>query len=170
MSSIEMNTKKIGLLSIVILSVSMIPVVFAEKAITMELFDNEYNISNTLFILGNVDTKKTSTPVMLTVYDPNDTIIYKPNIPLDENGKFKWLLKPTLPAFDQGMYTIEATHKDIETTTIVTFHVGETGTIELITTQEVPEFGALTMIVLSVSIIAIIVASTKMKVMNVLGN
>jgi len=165
-----MNTKKIGLLSIVFLFVSIMPVAFAEKEITMELFDTEYNTSDTLLILGNVDTKKTSTPVTLTVYDPNDTIVYKPSVPLDENGKFKWLLKPTLPAFDQGMYTIEATHKDIETTTIVTFHVGEAGTVELIAAHEVPEFGALAMIILSVSIVAIIVASAKMKVMNVLGN
>jgi predicted secreted protein with PEFG-CTERM motif len=165
-----MNAKKIGLLSIVILSASLMPVAFAEKAITMELFDTEYNTSDTLLILGNVDTKKTSTPVTLTVYDPSDTIVYKPNVPLDENGEFKWLLKPTLPAFEQGMYTIEATHKDIETTTIATFHVGETGSLESITTQEVPEFGALAMIVLSVSIIAIIVTSAKMKVMTILGN
>ena len=164
-----MNTKNIGLLSIVVLSVSMMPLAFAEKTITMELFDSEYNILGTI-LMGNVDIKKTSTSVLLTVTDPNGTIVYKPSVPLDEKGKFKWLLKPTLPSFQQGMYSIDASHPDIKTSTITTFHIEKSGTFEAISTQEVPEFGALAMIVLSVSIIAIIVASAKMRVMNVLGN
>ena len=120
--------------------------------------------------MGTVDTKKTSTPVVLTVYDPNGVTVYKPSVSLDENGKFKWLLKPTLPSFQQGMYTVEASHTDVETSSVTTFYIEETGMMESTTTQEVPEFGALAMIVLSISIIGIIVASSKMKMINVLGN
>ena len=143
---------------------------FAEKTITMELFETEYNTSGTILIIGNVDTKNTSLPVTLTVYDPNEKMVYKPNVPLDENGQFKWLVKPTLPGFEQGMYTIEASHEDVTTPTIATFHVEESGILESVDTQEVPEFGAFAMVVLSISIIAIIIASTKTKVFNVLGN
>ena len=75
-----------------------------------------------------------------------------------------------MPSFEPGMYTIEASHKNITTPTIVTFHIEESGILESVDTQEVPEFGALTMVVLSISIIAIIIASTKTKVFNVLGN
>ena len=161
-----MNTTKIGLLSIVILSASIMPVAFAEKTIAMELFDSEYNTSNNLLVIGTVDTKKTSTPVVLTVYDPNGVTVYKPSVSLDENGKFKWLLKPTLPSFQQGMYTVEASHADVETSTVTTFYIEETGMMESTTTQEVPEFGALTMIVLSVSIIGIIVASNNNRIVS----
>ena len=143
---------------------------FAEKTITMELFETEYNTSGTILIIGNVDTKNTSSPVTLTVYDPNEKIVYKPKVSLDENGQFKWLVKPTLPSFEQGMYTIEASHDDITTPTIVTFHIEESGILESVDTQEIPEFGALTMVVLSISIIAIIIASAKTKVFNILGN
>ena len=165
------NSKKISssIIMMLILTIGVSPV-FAEKTITMEMFETEYNTSGTILIIGNVDTKNTSSPVTLTVYDPSEKIVYKPNVSLDENGQFKWLVKPTLPSFEQGMYTIEASHDDITTPTIVTFHIEESGILESVDTQEIPEFGALTMVVLSISIIAIIIASTKTKVLNILGN
>ena len=141
---------------------------FAE--ISISSYDSTIGSTDRLLIMGMIDGDFQSFhPVKLVVYDPSGNVVFQPNLKINDDGEFKYLITPTLPSFDDGIYTVEASHKDLKEKTRMQFTVSS-GLSEAMfdpnmEKEIVPEFGTIAMMILVVSIISIIAITAKSKVM-----
>lgn len=135
---------------------------------TLEITSYQSNIdpSGKILILGTVSGVTQYSPVKLTVTDPSGDVIYAPNLKIDGNWNFKYMVNPTLPKFAMGTYTVTATHKDFPGEAQFQFVVGTaspSSQIEKEADAVIPEFGSLASVILSVSIIGILLMTARYK-------
>ncbi len=109
---------------LVLLTVSLSPLIaFAEPSI--EIFSNQDNVGplDGVLIYGTVSGVESYSTVNLTVTAPDGEIVYSPNITFDDDGNFKRVIHPTIPNFKPGIYTVVASHQDIQYTAQIQFVV-----------------------------------------------
>jgi predicted secreted protein with PEFG-CTERM motif len=122
--------------------------------------------SDSILLQGKTSGVTSYVPVKLTVTNPSGKVIYSPNLMVDGNGNFKYMINPTLPQFPMGTYTVTATHKNLAETTQFEFVVGTAGKSSPISDEvdaAIPEFGSLVSVILTVSIVGIILMSARYK-------
>lgn len=112
---------KIALL--VLIAVSVPITAFAEPMIILGSFQTEIDALDTVLVGGEVKGVNSYKPVKLTVTDPDGMIIYSPSLPIAQDGTFKWIVKPTLPSFKNGVYTVTASNDDVPTVAKIQFTV-----------------------------------------------
>lgn len=139
---------------------------FAE--ISLSSYDSTIGPTDRLLIMGTIDGDIQSFhPIKLVIYDPSGNVVYQPNVAIDGDGKFKYLITPPIPRFDEGQYTIEASQENLKEKTQIHFMVSNdmsNGVFdEDMETEIVPEFGTIAMMILVVSITSIIIISAKNK-------
>ena len=139
---------------------------FAE--ISLSSYDSTIGPIDRLLIMGTIDGDIQSFhPIKLIVYDPLGNIVFQPNVPINGDGEFKYLITPPLPSFDDGIYIVEASHKDLKEKTqmqfIVSSGLSEGMFDENMDKEIVPEFGTIAMMILVVSIVSVVVISAKSK-------
>ena len=140
---------------------------FAE--ISLSSHDTEIGPNDRLLVMGTISGDIQSFhPIQLVVYDPLGNVIYRPSVPIHGDGGFKYMITPTLPRFDDGKYTVEASHENLEEKTQLKFTVSsvvpETIFDENMETKVIPEFGTITMMILAVSILSVMIVAAKSKV------
>lgn len=101
--------------------------VFGEASIELKSYNTSIDPSGNVLVIGKISGAVPHIPVKLTVSDPSGKIIYSPNVQFDGEGNFKYLIKPTLPQFSLGTYTVEATHRDLEIPVQLQFEVMSVG-------------------------------------------
>ncbi|WP_016939335.1 PEFG-CTERM sorting domain-containing protein [Nitrosopumilus sp. SJ] len=143
---------------------------FAFAEISLSSYDSIIGPTDRLLIMGTIEGDIQSfNPIKLVVYDPSGNIVYQPNVAIDGDGKFKYLITPTLPSFDDGQYVVEASQEDLKEKTQMYFTVSSDISDGLfdedMETEIIPEFGTITMMILVVSIISILAITTKNKMM-----
>jgi len=141
---------------------------FAE--ISLSSYDSTIGPIDRLLIMGTVNGNIQSFhPIKLIVYDPSGNVVFQPNVPINDDGKFKYLITPPLPSFDDGIYTVEASHKDLKEKIRIQFTVSrglsEGVFDENMEKEIIPEFGTIAMMILVVSILSIVGITAKSKVM-----
>ncbi|QUC65638.1 PEFG-CTERM sorting domain-containing protein [Nitrosopumilus sp. K4] len=141
---------------------------FAE--ISLFSYDSTVSPTDKLLIMGTIDGDIQSFhPIKLVIYDPSGNVVYQPNVAIDGDGKFKYLITPPIPRFDEGQYTVEASQENLEEKTRIYFMVSNdmsNGVFdEDMEAEIVPEFGTIAMMILVVSIVSIIGISAKNKMM-----
>lgn len=140
---------------------------FAE--ISLSSYDSTIGPADRLLIMGTIDVGDIQLfhPIKLVVYDPSGKIIYQPNVAIDAEGKFKYMIIPTVSSFDEGKYTVEASHEDLEEKTQIHFTVSSDISEVMfdpnMDKEIVPEFGTIAMMILSVAILSIVAISAKSK-------
>lgn len=109
---------------LILLSVSILPLfAFAESSIELSSDQNKIQSLDSILIYGKVTGVAPYSTVNLTVTAPDGEIVYSPNLKFDGDGNFKRLIHPTLPSFKPGIYTVIASHKDIQYTAQIQFTV-----------------------------------------------
>lgn len=101
--------------------------VFGEASIELKSYNTSINPNGNVLVIGKINGATPYIPVKLTILDPSGKTIYSPNVEFDGNGNFKYLIKPTLPQFSLGTYTVEATHRDLQAPVQFQFEVQLTG-------------------------------------------
>ena len=96
--------------------------VFAESSIEVNTSENEIMALDSILVTGTITDVSKYKPVKITITDPNGEIVYSPEVPIEER-EFKKLIHPTLPSFEEGTYTVTASHEDIDITAITQFVV-----------------------------------------------
>jgi predicted secreted protein with PEFG-CTERM motif len=97
--------------------------VFGEASIELKSYNTSIDPNGNVLVIGKISGAVPHIPVKLTISDPSGKTIYSPNVQFDGDGNFKYLIKPTLPQFPLGTYTVEATHRDLETPVQLQFEV-----------------------------------------------
>jgi hypothetical protein len=100
--------------------------VFGEASIELKSYNTSIDPNGNVLVIGKITGAAPHIPVKLTISDPDGKTIYSPNVEFDSNGNFKYLIRPTLPQFSLGTYTVEATHRDLETPVQLQFEVQST--------------------------------------------
>ena len=163
-------TKQILVLPLLLVAIVTITsfdsMAFAE--ISLSSYDSIIGSTDRLLIMGTIDGDIQSFhPIKLIVYDPSGNVVFQPNVAITDGGEFKYLITPTLPSFDDGVYTIEASHKDLKEKTQIQFTVSsglsEGMFDENMEKEIVPEFGTIAMMILVVSIVSVVMISAKSK-------
>lgn len=95
---------------------------FAEPSIEVNTSENEIMALDSILVTGTITDVSKYKPVKITITDPNGEIVYSPEVPIEEGG-FKKLIQPTLPSFEEGTYTVTASHEDTDITAITQFVV-----------------------------------------------
>ncbi|MGY5147119.1 MAG: PEFG-CTERM sorting domain-containing protein [Candidatus Nitrosopumilus sp. bin_7KS] len=128
---------------------------FAE--ISLSSYDSTIGPTDRLLIMGTIDVGDIQLfhPIKLVVYDPSGKIVYQPNVTIDAEGKFKYMITPTPPSFAEGKYTVEASHEDLEDKTQIHFTVSSDVLNENMEEETVPEYGIIMALILIVAIIII---------------
>jgi predicted secreted protein with PEFG-CTERM motif len=139
---------------------------FAE--ISLSSYDSTVGPTDRLLIMGTIEGDFQSFhPIQLVVYDPLGNIVYRPDVQIDGDGIFQYLITAPMPKFDDGVYTVEASQEDLEEKTRLYFTVSSEmseGIFDPNMDKEiVPEFGTIVMVILAVSIISIIGITAKSK-------
>jgi hypothetical protein len=101
--------------------------VFGEASIELKSYNTSIDPNGNVLVIGKISEAVPYVPVKLTVTDPSGKTIYSPNVEFDSNGNFKYLIKPPLPQFSLGTYTVEATHRDLVTPVSLQFEVLSVG-------------------------------------------
>ncbi len=101
--------------------------VFGEASIELKSYNTSIDPNGNVLIIGKISGATPYIPVKLTIADPSGKTIYSPNVEFDGNGNFKYLVKPTLPQFAFGTYTVEATHRDLQAPVQFQFEVQSIG-------------------------------------------
>ncbi|MHA7733610.1 PEFG-CTERM sorting domain-containing protein [Nitrosopumilus sp. S6] len=147
---------------------------FSFGEISLYSYDSTIATTDRLLIMGTIEGDIQSFhPIKLVIYDPSGNVVYRPNVQIDGDGKFKYLITPPIPRFDEGQYTIEASQENLEEKTQMYFMVSNDLSNEVfdevfdedMETEIVPEFGTIVMMILVVSITSIIIISAKNKMM-----
>ncbi|MGY5149210.1 MAG: PEFG-CTERM sorting domain-containing protein [Candidatus Nitrosopumilus sp. bin_68KS] len=141
---------------------------FAE--ISLSSYDTIVGPTDRLLIMGTIEGDFQSfNPIKLVVYDPSGNIVYQPDVSIDGDGIFKYMITAPMPKFNDGVYTVEASQEDLKEKTQLKFTVSSDiaeGVFDPNMDKEiVPEFGTIVMMILVVSIISIIGISAKSKLM-----
>lgn len=98
----------------------------AEKTIGIYSLQSEIETTDDILITGFVDSVSFYKPVKLQVFDPNDNLVFMPNVRFNDNGEFRWLFHPPLGKFDTtGTYRVVASHEDLSETAQIQFTVVE---------------------------------------------
>ena len=113
--------------------------VFAESMIEINLSADEIKALDTILVTGTITDVAQFKPVNITVTDPNGLIVYSPQVPIQDDGKFSKLFHPTLPSFEEGTYTITVSHEDTDNTKTVQFVVTSQAIPRNQVSQEVQE-------------------------------
>lgn len=135
-------------------------------SIELSSYKSTIGSSDSILIQGTTNGVTSYVPVKLTVSNPSGKVIYSPNLTIDGNGNFKYMINPTLPQFPMGTYTVTASHKNLAQDVMFEFVVGTPGKTAPINNEAdavIPEFGPLASVILSVSIIGIILMSARYK-------
>lgn len=105
---------------------SMIGFASAEEPIGIFSLQSEIGETENIFVTGFVSVESSHIPVRLEVYDPNDNLIFRPDVTTNDEGQFGWLFHPPLGKFSTtGTYTIIASHEELEETSTIQFTVIE---------------------------------------------
>jgi len=129
-------------------------------SIELKSYSTSIEPNGNVLVMGKISGATPYIPVKLTISDPSGKIIYTPNVEFDGDGNFKYLIKPTLPQFSLGTYTIEATHRDVPQPVQLNFEVQPGGQEE---GAVIPEFGPIAIVILVVSITAIVMITGRFK-------
>jgi len=106
-----------------IISMSFLTTAFAEPMIVLGTFKTEIGPLDSVLVGGEITGIDTYKPVKLTVISPSGEVIYAPILPTAQDGTFKWLIKPPLPSFENGVYTVTASHDDVSSVATIQFTV-----------------------------------------------
>ena len=141
---------------------------FAFAEISLSSYDSTIGPTDRLLIMGTIDGDIQSFhPIKLIIYDPLGNIVYQPNVAINGDGEFKYMITAPLPSFDDGTYTVEASQEDLEEKTQLYFtvssDVSEVMFDENMDKEIVPEFGTIAMMILVVSIVSVVAISAKSK-------
>jgi len=167
--NIQKNYAIIAVLLVTVFAItSFDSIAFAE--ISLSSYDSTIGPTDRLLIMGTIDGDIQSFhPIKLVVYDPLGNVVYRPSVPINGDGEFKYMITPTLPSFDYGQYTVEASHENLEEKTQLQFSVSsdvpEVMFDENMEAEVIPEFGTIAMLVLTVAIISVIGISAKSRLM-----
>lgn len=137
--------------------------VFGEASIELKSYNTSIDPKGNVLVIGKISGATPYVPVKLTISDPSGKMIYTPNVEFDGDGNFKYLIKPTLPQFSPGTYTIEATHKDMPQPVQLSFEVKPGGQEDA---AIIPEFGPISIVILVMSITALIIITGRYKVLG----
>jgi len=119
---------KISLLMLI--AISMISTsAFAETAIELKVSSEEIKALDSILISGKIIDVSQFKPVKLRVIGPDGTLVFAPQLAIEDNGNFKKLLHAPIPSFSEGVYIVTANHEDIQITAKTQFTV---------TAQEIP--------------------------------
>ena len=115
---------KISLL--VLVAISMVSTsVFAETAIELNVSSEEIKALDSILISGKIIDVSQFKPIKLRVIGPDGTLIFAPQISIEDNGEFRKLLNAPIPSFSEGVYLVTANHDDIKMTAQTQFTVTE---------------------------------------------
>ena len=128
---------KIALLVLIAISIPI--TAFAEPMITLSTTQTELNSLDTVLVTGTVTGVSTYKPVKLTVTSPDGILVYAPNLPINQDGTFKWIIKPTLPSFQNGAYTVTASNDDVATIAKIQFTVTSSNMTPKVSVPKSPE-------------------------------
>ncbi|HSB84229.1 MAG TPA: PEFG-CTERM sorting domain-containing protein [Nitrosarchaeum sp.] len=112
---------------------------FAEPVIVLGSFKTEIGPLDTILVGGEISGINTYKPVKLTVTSPSGEIIYAPLLPVAQDGTFKWLIKPVLPSFENGVYTVTASHDDVVNDAQIQFTVIGSTPIQKVPVTALPD-------------------------------
>ncbi len=119
---------RMSLLMFITLSMISAPA-FAEPQIEISMASSEIKALDSISISGKITDVSQFKPVKLRVIGPDGTLIFSPQIPIDDNGEFRKLLTAPVPKFTEGTYTVTASHDEIKSVAHTQFTV---------TYQEIP--------------------------------
>ena len=139
---------------------------YAFGEISLSTYDSAIDPKDRLLVTGSISGEiQEFKPVKLVVYNPSGDIIYEPRLKIDGEGEFKYMITPTIGGFENGAYTVEASHEDLDEVAVTQFTVNDTFP-EDIQTEVVPEFGTITMMILIVAITSIVAITAKTRGMS----
>ena len=87
---------------------------FAESTIEVQTSVDEIKSLESIWITGKITNVSEFKPVKLRVIGPDGSIVFAPQVAIEDNGEFKKLLTPPIPSFDAGVYIVTAGHDDIK--------------------------------------------------------
>ena len=163
--NIQKNCVIISVLLVAIFAItSFDSIAFAE--ISLSSYDSTIGPTDRLLIMGTIDGDIQSFhPIKLVVYDPLGNVVYQPNVAINGDGEFKYMITAPLPRFDDGIYTVEASQDDLKEKTQLQFTVSSDMTEvmfdENMETEVIPEFGTFAMMILVISIMSMVAISAK---------
>jgi predicted secreted protein with PEFG-CTERM motif len=85
---------------------------FAESTIEIQVSDEEIKALESIWITGKVTDVSQYKPIKLRIMGPDGTIVFAPQVAIDDNGEFRKLLNPPVPSFTAGEYLVTASHDD----------------------------------------------------------
>ncbi|CAD6521446.1 conserved exported hypothetical protein [metagenome] len=130
---------KITLLVLIAMSIPI--TALAEPMITLNTSQTEIDALDTVFIDGKVTGVMSYKPVNLTVTSPDGVVVYSPSLPINQDGTFKWIVKPTLPSFQNGVYTVTASNDDVASIAKIQFTVIGSTDIPKVSVPKSPDSG-----------------------------
>lgn len=130
---------KIPLLVLIAMSIPI--TALAEPMITLNSSQSEIDVLDTVFIDGKVTGVMSYKPVKLTVTSPDGVVVYSPSLPINQDGTFKWIVKPTLPSFQNGVYTVTASNDDVASIAKIQFTVIGSTDIPKVSVPKSPDSG-----------------------------
>ena len=113
------------LLSILVLTIAPASV-YAAGSIEISSYENSIRSTDSILVFGKVSGVTKWIPVQLKVTDPEGMVLYTPPIKFDDKGNFKHMIKPPIPSFKTGTYTVTVSHKDLSQTASLKFSVTPT--------------------------------------------
>ena len=102
---------------------------FAENAIELEVSSEEIKALDSILISGKITDASQFKPVKIRIIGPDGTLVFAPQVSIEDNGEFRKLLNAPIPSFSEGLYLVTANHDDIKMTAQTQFTV---------TAQEIP--------------------------------
>ena len=137
---------------------------FGASSIELKSYNTSIDPQGTILVIGKASGLTPHIPIKLTVTDQSGKLVYAPNVEFDDDGNFKYHIQPTLPQFSTGTYTVEATHRDLETPVILQFEVH--GAVQEEDAEIIPEFGPIAMVILVMSIAGIVFMTGRYKMLG----
>lgn len=113
------------ILFLVLIAISLVPLssAFAEGTIELNSDQDKIQPRDTVFVYGTVKDVTSFIPVKISVIAPDGEVVFSPEIPFDNNGEFKRLIHPPLPSFREGIYTVVASHEEVNNSARIQFTV-----------------------------------------------
>jgi len=94
-------------------AVSMISTLaFAESTIEIQVSDEKIKALESIWITGKATDVSEYKPIKLRIMGPDGTLVFAPQVTIDDNGEFRKLLNPPVPSFAAGEYIVTASHDD----------------------------------------------------------